>query len=163
MKLGNAIKITKQIMASLVFGLILAVLIVGIFQSEASRLAESLKLVGNNKVEISRLLDGDWDFACVISETARPETVASQVTQKTLKFEEAGNSNRNLLYDGETGLVLVSNSRGTYALYLVFSESKTAIIHTDGPQCLPFKRARLAEISKTEEWRYFGLLDCGSC
>jgi len=133
------------------------------FHREASTIASKITVQSEDTFSVSSVVGGDWDFACVISETARPETVALQVAQKTLMFERVGNSNRNLLYDGESGLVLVSNKRGTYALYLVFDENKIVIIHNNGPQCLPFKRASLVETLKEEQWRYLELLDCGRC
>lgn len=144
-------------------GIILLVSFFGLSQSEVSKLATSLQSVGAEKVRISTLIEGDWDFACTISETASPEAVAMQVAQKSLRFDEVANSRRKLLYDGETGLVLVSNQRGIYVLYLVFNIDRAAIIHKDGPQCLPFDRASLSQTLKRENWRYFELADCGNC
>jgi hypothetical protein len=125
--------------------------------NENSLLAERLGNLSKGKA-LSSLVPGEWDFACTISETAQPDTVASQVTTDKLEFENLGNAYRSTLFDGESGLVVVSTKRKSYALFLIFDSYKTSVIHTEKPPCIPYANAYLVRSSVSRpEWLYVEL------
>ncbi|MBZ9605026.1 hypothetical protein [Phyllobacterium chamaecytisi] len=147
--------------------ILLAVTLVVLFVSsmlyvERSLIASKINNTHFDRRKVSEILPGAWDVVCGIDETSRPSLVLAQAGYSNLHFSKLGNNSRDILFDGETGLVLINLRELTYSLFLVFDRDRIAIIptSTNGKRpCWTYSSATLVRNeSSAANWLYLSLV-----
>ncbi|ATU94085.1 hypothetical protein BLM14_20090 (plasmid) [Phyllobacterium zundukense] len=152
------------------FFIILTLVLVSLFifsmlHVEKSLIASKLNASYFEEKNVSEIILGEWDIVCPITETTRPRNVLSELGYGSFDFSKRGNVSRDILFDGETGLVLINLRDLTYSLFLVFDRDKIEIIpsYAKGKHvCWPYSSATLVRNRiSTGNWLYLSLLGAG--
>ncbi|WP_271894216.1 hypothetical protein [Candidatus Phyllobacterium onerii] len=154
----------RNLIVILVFVLV-SLFIFSMYHVENSLIASKIGAQYFERKAVSEIIGGQWDIVCPITETTRPRNVLSELGYGSFDFSKRGNVSRDILFDGETGLVLINLRDLTYSLFLVFDRDKIAMIPTYAKGkhvCWPYSSATLVRTGiSTDNWLYLSLVGTG--
>ncbi len=106
-----------------------------VLHKEESSIASKIRLQSEPTFAVSKVVDGNWDFVCMLVELMKPDEVVKKLIGPDAKFLSSGNAKRNILLDGESGLLVAKLDSKEYAIFLAFDHDKISF----APPPIPFK------------------------
>jgi hypothetical protein len=129
---------------------------------EDSAIAQKIDRSNFREERISHIIPGDWDIVCPIDGYARPSHVIDEAGYPDLTFSPSGNSERQILSDDESGVIVINRKARKYSIFLFSYYDKTSLIPEIGKgqfaPCFSFEKTMLAKTSLANDgWQHLAL------